>query len=145
MMWERVVERIGGDGCDVRMRADVERVLWDGDRVTAVDARTPDGTQRFDGSHFVCTMPIRELIAKLDPPPPKEVREAAGRLSYRDFLTVALIVDQEDLFPDNWIYVHDPGVKVGRVQNFHGARHGHVVHRARVLLLRGRRPVDHAR
>ena len=58
-------------------------------------------------------MPLRELVQKLDPPPPEVVRAAASRLSYRDFLTVALIIDAPDLFPDNWIYVHDARVKLG--------------------------------
>ena len=63
-------------------------------------------------------MPLSELIRCLDPAPPPEVQEAAKRLRYRDYLTVVLIVDREDLFPDNWIYIHSPDVKVGRVQNY---------------------------
>jgi hypothetical protein len=63
-------------------------------------------------------MPIRTLIRSLDPPPPQEVLDAAEGLRYRDFLTVALIIDQDELFPDNWIYIHSENVKVGRVQNF---------------------------
>jgi hypothetical protein len=63
-------------------------------------------------------MPISEFIQKLSPPPPPEVVEAAKKLAYRDFLTVCLIVNKPDLFPDNWIYVHDPEVRVGRIQNF---------------------------
>jgi protoporphyrinogen oxidase len=63
-------------------------------------------------------MPVSELVTRLDPPAPPEVRAAAAQLSYRDFLTVCLIVDQPDLFPDNWIYIHDPTVQVGRIQNF---------------------------
>jgi len=70
------------------------------------------------GTHFLSSMPIQELIIKLDPPAPAHVREAALGLSYRDFLTVALVVDKRDVFPDNWIYIHDPSVKVGRIQNF---------------------------
>ena len=54
----------------------------------------------------------------LAPAAPPEVLEAAEGLRYRDFLTVALVVDGEDLFPDNWIYIHEPGVRVGRIQNF---------------------------
>ncbi len=54
----------------------------------------------------------------LDPAPPARVRAAGKSLSYRDFLVVALIMDTEDLFPDNWIYIHSPGVQVGRIQNF---------------------------
>src|SRR5262245_58188035 len=63
-------------------------------------------------------MPLTDFINRLDPPPPAEVLVAAQRLHYRDFLTVVLILNQPHVFPDNWIYVHDPGVKVGRIQNF---------------------------
>jgi hypothetical protein len=63
-------------------------------------------------------MPITELVARLDPPPPPDVLEAARALTYRDFVTVCLIVNRAGLFPDNWIYVHDPLVKVGRIQNY---------------------------
>src|ERR1700751_511679 len=54
----------------------------------------------------------------LSPAPAREAVEAGDRLRYRDFLTVALVVDGEDLFPDNWIYIHEPGVRVGRIENF---------------------------
>src|SRR5260370_2030297 len=63
-------------------------------------------------------MPIRELIAKLQPTAPSIVRAAADALGYRDFITVNMVVDRADVFPDQWIYVHDPGVKVGRIANF---------------------------
>jgi protoporphyrinogen oxidase len=59
-------------------------------------------------------MPIRELIGALDPPAPPEVAEAARSLRYRDFITVALIIDDPEPFPENWIYIHEPGVSVGR-------------------------------
>ena len=54
----------------------------------------------------------------MDPPAPAEVIAAAESLKYRDFLTVVLIVDRPETFPDNWIYIHEPDVKVGRIQNF---------------------------
>jgi protoporphyrinogen oxidase len=63
-------------------------------------------------------MPIRSLVRALDPSPPPAVCEAAEGLGYRDFVTVALVLDQENPFPDNWIYVHSPEVRVGRIQNF---------------------------
>ncbi|MGH7791549.1 MAG: hypothetical protein ACREOB_04465, partial [Thermodesulfobacteriota bacterium] len=70
------------------------------------------------GSHFISSMPIRDLINKFEPAVPEEVLKAAMKLNYRDFLTVVLIVNKRDVFPDNWIYIHDPDVKVGRIQNF---------------------------
>jgi protoporphyrinogen oxidase len=57
-------------------------------------------------------------VHRLDPLPPDEILQAARSLSYRAFIIVSLIIDAEDLFPDNWIYVHSPEVKVGRIQNF---------------------------
>jgi len=63
-------------------------------------------------------MPVRHLVRSLEPAPPAPVRAAGEGLNYRDFLTVALMLDEEKLFPDNWIYIHTPGVKVGRIQNF---------------------------
>jgi protoporphyrinogen oxidase len=61
---------------------------------------------------------VTELIRKIAPPVPAAVAQAAAQLKYRDFLTVCLIVDQAELFGDNWIYIHEPDVKVGRIQNF---------------------------
>src|SRR5947208_15256487 len=63
-------------------------------------------------------MPISALVRAMDPPAPEEVVTAAKDLGYRDFLTVALVVPEQYSFPDNWIYIHDPGVRVGRIQNF---------------------------
>ena len=63
-------------------------------------------------------MPLNRLVQKMAPALPSHVVEAANGLKYRDFLIVSLIVDAPDLFPDNWIYIHSPDVKVGRIQNF---------------------------
>jgi protoporphyrinogen oxidase len=63
-------------------------------------------------------MPISTLVKIMDPPPPDDVLAAANGLGYRDFLTIALVVPEEAGFPDNWIYVHSPDVKLGRIQNF---------------------------
>ena len=114
MMWEKCSQRLELSGSRVRLKMPVNRIEWEEGRVTFVHA----SGCRFAAEHVISTMPIRELIASLDPAPPEAVRRAAERLRYRDFLTVALIIRQKDLFPDNWIYVHDPGVKVARIQNF---------------------------
>ena len=113
-MWERCRDRVRESGSDVVMDAPVEKVRWDENGVAEVEA----GGETYRGSHYVSTMAIKDLVEALDPPPPDHVLEAGRRLQYRDFLTVALIIDQKDLFPDTWIYIHEPQVKLGRVQNF---------------------------
>lgn len=124
MMWERTRDLIEEKGGEVRLGAEVVRVNREGDRVTSVDVRqwrgdgaAPEET-RVEGTHFINTMALRDLIEAFDPPPPPEVREAAARLRYRDFLIVTLRLDHANPFPDNWIYVHSPEVNVGRIQNF---------------------------
>ena len=114
MMWERAREMIERAGSRLLLNAPLKRVCWEPGRVTAVDA----GAETLTGDHFVSSVAVRDLVECLSPPPPDNVRAAALRLHYRDFLTVALIVRRRDVFPDNWIYVHDSSVKLGRVQNF---------------------------
>jgi protoporphyrinogen oxidase len=118
MMWRAVQSRIESRGGRVRLHADVRRVLRAGLRIEAIAVSTGDGEEVVRGDAFLSSMPLSELIAKLDPPAPPAVRAAAERLRYRDFLTVCLIARRADVFPDNWIYIHDPDVKVGRIQNF---------------------------
>jgi protoporphyrinogen oxidase len=90
----------------------------DGQRVSAIEVRGPDGTRRVEADHYVNTMALRDLVEAFDPPPPPAVVAAARRLKYRDFLIVALVLDTPDPFDDNWIYIHSDGVRVGRIQNF---------------------------
>ncbi|MCC7360191.1 MAG: NAD(P)/FAD-dependent oxidoreductase [Anaerolineales bacterium] len=118
-MWETAARFVTGHGGAVDLERDVVRVRHADARVTDVVTRAPDGTeQAVAGDAFISTMPISELVRKLDPPAPPAVAAAADGLTYRDFISVVLIVKQADLFPDNWIYIHEPGVQVGRVQNF---------------------------
>ena len=113
-MWEAMAAEIVGAGGELRMGARVTRIELDGGRVTAVHG----GGERVEAGHVISSLPLRDVVAIADPPAPPEVLAAARGLRYRDFLTVALVVRGEDLFPDNWIYVHDPDVRVGRIQNF---------------------------
>ncbi len=119
MMWEAVARIVTAAGHKLVMNTTVQKILWKESQVTAVLVSDQNGqTQTVSGTHFLSTLPIRELIQKLEPPAPATVIEAANRLCYRDFITVALVIKQKDLFDDNWIYIHDPSVKVGRIQNF---------------------------
>jgi protoporphyrinogen oxidase len=117
-MWEACAAKLAAIGGEVRMRHRVRRIEIERGRAVALRCETPQGEQRIEGAHVISTMPVRSLVRALEPRPPEEVSRAAEGLKYRDFLVVALILDREDLFPDNWIYIHTPGVRVGRIQNF---------------------------
>jgi protoporphyrinogen oxidase len=118
-MWEAFSARLTQAGHPVRLGEEVIAVRHGGGRVLSVVVRDRRGsTLDVVGSEFISTMPIRELISKLQPAAPSFVQAAADGLGYRDFVTVNVVVDRADVFPDQWIYVHDPGVKVGRIANF---------------------------
>ncbi len=118
-MWERCTEIVEERGGAVRMETLVTRVRHENGRAVSVTARAKDGTETtYDCTHVVSSMPMSELLRAMDPPAPAEVVAAADDLRYRDFMTVALVVPEDAGFPDNWIYIHDPAVRVGRVQNF---------------------------
>ncbi|HEY0407793.1 MAG TPA: NAD(P)/FAD-dependent oxidoreductase [Pyrinomonadaceae bacterium] len=118
MMWETMAGLVKEMGGVIRAGASVERIHWSGDALQAVEIINRGQKETLRGSHFISSMPIRELIRKFEPAPPAAVVAAADKLQYRDFLTVVLIINQRQLFPDNWIYIHDPEVRIGRVQNF---------------------------
>ncbi|MEP7355922.1 MAG: NAD(P)/FAD-dependent oxidoreductase [Anaerolineales bacterium] len=129
MMWEKAAEFVNTHGGEVRLNSDVVAVRHAGGRVRDVLVRAaapktggngakPADTTALAADAFITSMPIAELVRKLDPPAPPEVLAAAAGLTYRDHISVVLIVNQPDLFPDNWVYIHSKEVKVGRVQNF---------------------------
>ena len=117
-MWETVARRVTEQGSEVRLGTEVVAIHWKSNRVTGILADKDGRREEIEGSHFVSSMPVRELLQRFVPGAPANVLKSAESLNYRDFLTVALVIRQPDLFPDNWIYVHDPTVKMGRIQNF---------------------------
>ncbi len=118
MMWEKFRDRVVKRGHEVRMNSRVVRILKGPKQIIAVEVETNGSRHLVKGSHFISSMALRELVLAMDPPAPKCIRDAAERLKYRDFLIVVLILDHPQPFSDNWIYVHTPDQKVGRIQNF---------------------------
>jgi protoporphyrinogen oxidase len=118
MMWEAAAAKTKAQGGAIHMGTSLTRLSYDkGAKLWTIEAKTEAGEARtFTARHVISSAPIRELIQSITPTP--DCIEAADALRYRDFLTVALVVDKPDLFPDNWIYIHEPSVKVGRIQNF---------------------------
>jgi protoporphyrinogen oxidase len=118
MLWERTQQLIEQHGGEVHLNTEVVKVIHRDGKAIGVVARSGGRDETIEADAIISSMPISELVAKLDPPAPLDVREGAGQLTYRDYFTVGLLVKQANLFPDNWIYIHAPEVKVGRIQNF---------------------------
>ncbi len=117
MMWDAARDKIVATGKgQVLMAHALDQVAADGAGGWRVSANGPDGKVVIKAAHTISSAPMRELAARMHPLP--DTAWNASELKYRDFLTVALKIRSEDLFPDNWIYIHDSKVKVGRVQNF---------------------------
>ncbi len=120
MLWEVCAEKIKTQGGTIEMGRKVTGLRYDADAKnwhithTAADGSTTEDT----ADHVISSAPMRQLLNGISPTPDSKAIDAANKLRYRDFLTVALVVKDKDQFSDNWIYIHDPGVKVGRVQNF---------------------------
>jgi protoporphyrinogen oxidase len=119
MMWETAADKIRAQGGNILMGRTLSGMSWNADRgLWTVSVILASGEmETYTAKNVISSAPIRELSAAMSPRPLSLFH--ARELKYRDFLTVALIIKSEnDLFPDNWIYIHDPSVKVGRVQNF---------------------------
>ncbi|MFP3905003.1 MAG: NAD(P)/FAD-dependent oxidoreductase [Armatimonadota bacterium] len=118
MMWEKFREDIENHGSRFVLQHRVTRIHHEGERVTGVSVQTPDGTQEISPEYVLNSMPLKELVGAFDPPPPDEVLQAAQELRYRSFITAGLIIDAAEPFDDQWIYVHEPDVRLARIQNY---------------------------
>ncbi len=116
MMWDAARDKIVAAGGTVIMGHGLEQLASDGAGGWRMSANGPDGKIVITAKNAISSAPMRELAARLHPLPDTTLN--AAKLKYRDFLTVALKIKSDDLFPDNWIYIHDDQVQVGRVQNF---------------------------
>ena len=113
-MWEEMARRVERAGGEIRLGSAVEALEHEDGRLAGVRA----GGERVEVSAAISSIPLRTAVGVAEPAAPPEVTAAAAGLRYRDFLTVALPIEGEPPFPDNWVYVHDPRVRVGRIQNF---------------------------
>ena len=125
-LWEHAADLIRNQGGEILLGWRATRLFVEGDTITAVEAVSDSGLRRrFAADYVFSTMPVRELIDAMDTPIPGEVREVSDGLQYRDFITVGLLVDKLRVreadggtLKDNWIYIQEPDVLVGRLQIF---------------------------
>ena len=117
-MWEACRDHVEARGVPVQLGHRCVAIRHQDSRVESVVIQTNghETEQQVDG--VLSSIPLSELVLALDPPAPEEVQEAARRLRYRDLVVVAVMTSDPEPFPDNWIYVHDPGTRAGRIQNF---------------------------
>jgi protoporphyrinogen oxidase len=113
-MWETMADEIIAAGGEVRLNAPIEKLEVRDGRIVALEA----GGERIEPGEVISSLPLRATVGLAGAAADGRVQAAAQGLRYRDFLTVALVIDGEDLFPDNWIYIHEPDVRVGRIQNY---------------------------
>lgn len=117
-MWESLAGRVEARGVPIALGHRCVAVHHDGAVVTSVVVEGPDGSRSDPVDGVLSSIPLPELVTSLRPAPPAHVLEAARRLRYRDLMVVAVMTSDPEPFPDNWIYLHDPGIRAGRVQNF---------------------------
>jgi len=115
-LWEAMAREIEARGGEVRLNARAEKIVLNDDGKTVKHVIV--NGEPIEPLHVISSLPLRTAVGITEPSPDAKVQEAAKGLRYRDFLTVGLVIDGEDLFPDNWIYIHEPGVRVGRIQNY---------------------------
>lgn len=118
MLWESAARKIEQQGGQVVTEARVVGLAHADGRVTSVTVEHAGTRSEIRCDQVISSMPLSTLIQNLSPAAPPTVVEAASGLRYRDFLIVALACRQPDVFPDNWVYIHSPNVRVGRIQNF---------------------------
>jgi len=117
LLWQRMREAIEAGGGQVWLGCEVVQLQHEDRRIAAVVVWDGGTKRSLPTDQVISTMPLAELVARLDPSAPQEVRHAAGGLRYRALIMVGLIINRAHLFPDHWIYIHEPQVKVGRIQN----------------------------
>jgi protoporphyrinogen oxidase len=117
-MWEIFRDRIEQNGIPVHMKERAVALKHDGKRIQSIVTRSNGDVYEYGVDALLNTIPLNELVRALEPAAPAHVLEAAGRLRYRELCLVALMTTEPEPFPDNWIYIHDPGTRAGRVQNF---------------------------
>ena len=120
-LWDTVAEKVTAAGGEIHTGWSVDKIVTDGDRVTAVEAVDESGKRKsFRADYVFSTMPVKELAGSIDAPVPANVREIANGLMYRDFITVGMLLKKLRIgnLQDNWIYVQEPDVLVGRIQIF---------------------------
>ena len=122
MLWEACANKVEQMGGTIFMGQKVDSLAWDSDsstwKLTTRSTGNGNSVTTIVADHVISSAPMRELVQAISPRMSEKTTRSAKALGYRDFLTVTLALKGKELFDDNWIYIHDSSVKVGRIQNF---------------------------
>ena len=118
MMWEAMAKIVTDKGGRILLGTKLRTIHHCHGRIIAIEAEQQGRKIEISGDNFISTIALAELVQRVSPAAPPKVVAAADRLKYRDFITISLIINQAETFPDNWIYVHDPAVRLARIQNY---------------------------
>lgn len=113
-MWEAFAQKIKEGKGEILLNSKVQKIKHVGKKIISV---TTQDNRQFKLDQLISSMPIRDLVNAFEPSPPAEILKAANELKYRDYILVALVIKAKNIFPDQWIYVQDPGFMNVRVQN----------------------------
>lgn len=111
---ERMADAVQAAGNDIRLSTSVERVHREGNRVVGVTVRTENGTERLEAENYISSVPLTLLAKIIDPAPPADILAAADSLTFRNIITVNLMLNKRQVTPDTWLYVHDRNILFGR-------------------------------
>jgi predicted dehydrogenase/protoporphyrinogen oxidase len=117
-MWEAFAARAEEDGIGIHLNHRCAGLKHSDGRIQSIVVRQNGDVFEHDVDSVISSIALSDLVLGLDPPPPPEVERAARTLRYRDLVLVALMTTEDEPFPDNWIYLHDPETRAGRVQNY---------------------------
>ena len=118
LVYEKMSRTLTRFGSSIALNTTATVIHRRGNRITHVEAATPRGAVTTQVTHLFSSIPLTEFVLKLHPSAPEDVLEAARKLYYRDHITVNLILSRRAIFPDNWIYVHSPNVRMARIADY---------------------------
>ena len=118
MMWEEMKRKIEKKGGKFLMESEVVSINHENNKIVSVTVKNKNKKKNIPGKYFLSSIPLKELIMKMNPKPEAEIVKAAESLKFRAFVAVALVLNKEKIFPDTWIYTHDKGMACIRIQNF---------------------------
>ena len=119
MMWDSMASAIKDTGGTINLCSEITSLFHEDGLIQTIAVKNDQQTNiSIPVDHLISSMPINQLLSSLSPSPPAEILHAASKVQFRSFIQAGLIVNKKNIFPDQWLYIHDPDLKVGRIQNY---------------------------